>query len=141
MSNEAVLDELQTIYTDHGVCTAQLVVEAASDPASSLHAHMTWDDTAAASAHRLNQARQLIRSVWIWIERPNGPVQTRAMVNIDPGPTGERTYMPVLDAMSDPVTRAILLRRAWQEMQSFRRKYANLEELSQVIDAMAEAAA
>ena len=48
-----------------GILTAEAVVEAAKDPESPLHHQFEWDDSAAAHAHRLNQARQLIRTVVI----------------------------------------------------------------------------
>lgn len=41
------------------------VVEAARDPASPLHSHFEWNDSAAAEKYRLDQARTLIRSVKI----------------------------------------------------------------------------
>jgi hypothetical protein len=138
MHVEAVRAELHSIYRAHGVCTPQLVVDSASEPSSPLHSLFTWDDEAAAAAHRLDQARQLIRKVKIWIDRPDGPIQVRAFVNVSAGPEGERTYMPVEDAMADEATRKLVLRRAWQEMVAFRRRYEGLEECSRVIAAIDE---
>lgn len=46
-----------------GVLTPHAVVGAAKDPLSAMHAQFTWDDDEAADAWRLDQARQLIRSV------------------------------------------------------------------------------
>ena len=46
-----------------GRLTAQNVVDEARDPASVLHGHFTWDDSTAADAYRLIEARQLIRRV------------------------------------------------------------------------------
>jgi hypothetical protein len=51
--------------TNKGTITPEQVVEAARDPRSALHHHFTWDNDAAAHAHRLNEARALIRTVKI----------------------------------------------------------------------------
>lgn len=141
MDHEAVRHELHTIYSTHGVCTPALVVEAATDPSSPLHPHFTWDDAEAATARRLDEARHLIRTVKIWIERPEGPKQTRAMVNVTAGPTGERTYAPVMDAMADPAMRQQVLAQAFRELQAFRRKYSDLEELASVLAVIDQEAA
>lgn len=49
--------------TNGGVLTPDDVVEAARDPASPLHERFEWDDSKAAHAHRIYQARKVIASV------------------------------------------------------------------------------
>jgi len=46
-----------------GRLTPQQVFLAAKDEKSPLHRHFTWSDAKAAGKHRLNEARELIRSV------------------------------------------------------------------------------
>jgi len=61
---DAIKAELESIATGAGgTLTPAAVVEAARRPGSSLHDQFDWNDSSAASAHRMNQARTLIRSV------------------------------------------------------------------------------
>ena len=54
--------ELVAIYRRDGVLTAEAVLAAAKKQRSALHPYFEWDDAAAAMKHRLEQARQLIKS-------------------------------------------------------------------------------
>lgn len=53
--------------TRGGLITPDAVVRAARSPSSPLHALFTWDNRKAAHAHRLNEARMLIRSVMVTV--------------------------------------------------------------------------
>lgn len=54
------------------------VLDAARDPSSPLHPKFEWDDTVAAEAHRLEQARQLIAHYrQVKIDREGGEIQVR----------------------------------------------------------------
>jgi hypothetical protein len=63
MKKEEIRAELSRIYQAHGALTASAVVEEARDEESPLHESFEWDDSKAAEAHRLFQARDLIRRV------------------------------------------------------------------------------
>lgn len=47
-SMKEVADQLRLLETENGRLDPSLVVEAARDPASPLHAYFEWDDTEAA---------------------------------------------------------------------------------------------
>lgn len=84
---------------------------ARKNPTSALHGEFQWDDEVAADEFRLNQARQLIARIVIYIEQPKGePVEYREWVSV---PTnGERDgYTPTVDALKDPVERRRLIVR------------------------------
>lgn len=51
-----------------GLLTPDAVVAAARPRDSALHSYFTWDNRTAADAHRLNEARTLIRSVRVDIK-------------------------------------------------------------------------
>lgn len=51
-----------------GLLTPDAVVEAARPRDSVLHDFFTWDNKAAAEAHRLNEARKLIRSIRVEVK-------------------------------------------------------------------------
>jgi hypothetical protein len=59
-------EELEKIAgNNQGMLKADAVVDAAKSRKSALHHHFEWDDAKAANAHRLMQARHLVRSISI----------------------------------------------------------------------------
>jgi len=110
-----------------GVLTPQIVVEDARPKNSVLHDRFTWDDAEAAEAYRLDQARDLIRSVRVQYVEHDGQISsTRAFVNIDRPP--KREYVPVEEVRDDPVLTEIALRDAEREWRSLFTRYQHLEQ-------------
>ena len=68
---------LSALNEAHGRLTTDIVLEAATNADSPLHKMFEWDDSTAAHAHRIWQARKLIKSVKI--ERPDGDLTPRYM--------------------------------------------------------------
>lgn len=66
---QAIAAEMQVIAEQKDVLLPEDVVEAARNPNSTMHSFFEWDDTEAARSFRLVQARWLIRSVEIVVER------------------------------------------------------------------------
>ena len=64
---EQVVETLAALENVHGQLSPEVVLMAASDPASPLHKHFEWDDERAGAAYRIEQARELIRSVRVEI--------------------------------------------------------------------------
>lgn len=83
-----------------GRLTPELVVEAARDPASPLHSHFEWDDPKAAAAHRLDQARTLIRSVKIQVTVADFTLKAPRFVH-DPGAERQQGYITVAKLRTD----------------------------------------
>ena len=132
--------EIERLRRRRGHLTAQLVVDAASDPASRLHGEFEWDDTAAATAYRLEQAGYLIRAIVIVREPQNGdPRIVRAFVYLQDDEAGP-IYTSISVAMGDPAMREQVLRRAWQELEGWRRRYSEYDELAKVFSAIDEVA-
>ena len=76
MRSESSVDQALSALNDtHGRLTTDIVLEAATNVDSPLHKIFEWDDTVAAHAHRVWQARRLIKSVKI--ERPDGDLTPR----------------------------------------------------------------
>lgn len=129
----AVAAELQAIYQRRGGLNPQAVVKwAERHPASALHGRFTWDDTAAARAYRLWQARELI--VTIEVEYPDRRVR---QVYVSPvqgrGTTG---YVALVDVLSDKRKRDLFLAQALAEYERVGEKYHDLEELAEVREAV-----
>lgn len=108
------------------------VVDDARNPSSPLHSFFEWDDSAAAEAHRLHQARGLIRSVVaVYVSATEPAKRTKAFVHIPE--KGAPHYRAADHAMSQAKTRAMVLQRAWRELQEWKRRYKDLKEFADLI--------
>jgi hypothetical protein len=108
---------------------------ASSSPTSPVYPEFNWDDSAAAHEFRLQQARNILNSLQVTIERPNGgAITVPLMVTVEkPGSAGRKQdYTNLAWAMSDEDLRTEVLRNALRELAAFKRKYATLSELAQV---------
>lgn len=118
--------------------TAHTVLDDAVKQNSPLHELFEWNDETAAEEYRLGQARHLLHSVVVELEGPSGEATTtRAFVVV----TGERqnVYESVQVAMQDEDMRRQVLLRAWAELERWRKKYAELEDLAAVFRVMDQA--
>ncbi len=114
-----------------GEITPQDVVDDARHGNSPLHSFFEWDEGAAAEAYRLGQARGLIRAVVAIYTSETAPaVRARAYVHI--AERGAEHYRETGHAMSQTKTRAMVLRRAWEEFMQWRKRYKDLKELSEL---------
>lgn len=82
VTTEVIQQELLRIYQSEGIVTPERLVLAATAVTSPIHEIFEWDDDKAAYAHRLWQARQLIRRVRIL--PPNEPPVRWVNVTITP---------------------------------------------------------
>lgn len=127
--------ELLRIAQSHGgLLRPADVVQAARPSTSILHPHFEWDDTEAAEKYRLNQARALIRVTVEYIA-PGRSGPDRVFVSLSPDRSFGRGYRTIVSVLSDSDMRAQLLADAITELETFRRKYARLNELSEVFAA------
>ena len=69
-------DYITSIESKGGKLTPAQVVEAAKDEASPIHECFTWDDSVAAAAYRIEQARELIRRVRIEVVYEETTIRT-----------------------------------------------------------------
>jgi hypothetical protein len=71
---QSVGRELEAIGARNGQSLdAEMVLQAAKEPASTLHKYFEWDDTEAARQYRLEQARLIVRSIEVRIVTRSGP--------------------------------------------------------------------
>lgn len=118
-----------------GRVTPRVVVDDAAKRRSPLHPHFEWEDARAADLYRLEQARHLVRSLIVSVPDADAP-PTRAFVCVRYEGDDENAYTSVAVAMRDPVTRDQVLAAARRELASFRKKYKELDELSEVLAAI-----
>lgn len=137
MNKADIREELEALReSNDGLLRAEDVVEyAKSNPDSALHRRLLWDDSAAAHAYRLFQARQLIRVHVIVSESVHMPVRAYVSLTADRKQVGGG-YRAIEDVLSDAERKAALLRQALNEAASWREKYKSLKELGEVFAAL-----
>lgn len=114
------------------------IVRAAKVPASPLHPAFEWDDAKAAARYRIDQARHLISLIDVVIIREDqteGAIRAFVSVTSDEG----RGYVSTVHALSDEDMRKQVLKRAWQELEAWRQRHAELVEFGRLFSAIDEA--
>lgn len=135
---DQVAAELARLAQRRGFLTPAQVVAAAKDARSPLHQCFTWDDSKAAHAHRLWQARELIAHVEFAPTPKHAPF--RAYVNVRHEGESEGRYVSTVDALADPETRKAVVQRALGDLERTRERYEQLTELASVWRAIRKAA-
>lgn len=135
---QAIGERLDQLMSKHGgaATPGQVLADAASKK-SPLHASFEWDDTVAAKAHRLEQARYLVRSIEI-VHVPFGNpgsrevevIATRAFPHVVIGKSP--VYATMGTVMADANLRLQLLDNAKRALATWRKNYTDLQELSAV---------
>jgi hypothetical protein len=125
--NDAVLAALKVIAEadPEQLLRPEAVVAAAAEPSSPLNSHFTWDDSVAASQWRLEEARQLIRSVELaydesWLK---GPVPAYVSLTRDRGNKNGGGYRSTPQVLTNPQLRAELLATAKRELEGWVRRH------------------
>jgi hypothetical protein len=118
---------------------AQDVVEDARSSSSPLHKVFDWDDKRAAHQQRLYLARVLMASImtiYVDVTKPSEPArQIRSFVSLrDSGTKRDRTFYPLAQVMSDEEKRDQLLRQALSEFKSWKDRYKQFQELSEIFE-------
>jgi len=102
-----------------------------------------WDDTAAAEAHRLAQARGLIRCV-VYVHDPDGAaVALRAYVSVSTDRTAGAGYAATANVLKSPTDAEIVLRDLQADLGRLRRKYErwrHVVAVAGVLDKLGDAA-
>lgn len=136
-----VVAELRRLFADNGgALTPEAIVEAARAEESALHDKFDWDDSEAAHAWRIHQARNLLRVVVTYIGPAEDQICTRVFVSLTTDRTkGGDGYREIEAVMSNQEYRDQLLADALEEMRRFEQKYSALKELAGVFSAMRKA--
>ena len=133
---EDYLNEIRIIAAGNGgMVKPEDVVEFAKAPTTALHSVFTWDDTKAAEAYRLQQARQILRIV-VEVLPGDDPLKYRATVSLKEDRYNGMGYRIMADVLTDARLREIMLIEARADMAIFMEKYESLKELAAVFEAM-----
>jgi len=138
-----IAKELERIRQSHpmGLLVPVEVLREAADPVSPLHDELEWDNNKAGHEYRLNQIRTLIREVTVEYAPYNGKMfRVYASLRED-RVRQDGGYRVIAEILSSDRLRVQLLDEALREMNYFRNKYRELNELAAVFAAMAQAQA
>lgn len=114
--------------------TPQDVVDAAKAKSHPLHRHFEWDDKVAANAHRVDQARALIRIVRVESDDSKEPVRAFFSVKDD----GGQRYQPVEKVLTSASMQLSLLKAARRDLDAFKVRYAGLKDIFEPISQAVE---
>jgi hypothetical protein len=133
--------ELVRIEKKSGAITPQIVVESAQPSQSPMHKYFTWDDGEAADKCRLDEARQLVRSVVIVrVTKDDSGDSIRAFVSVKSS-NGEKAfdgqaYISTVRALRHATYREQVLADALRELNAWKDRYQHLKELSAIVGAI-----
>lgn len=138
MKMDHLKTELEAIRLKNGgLLTEEAILNVAKAKSHPLHSEFTWDNTAAAKLWRLEEARRLIRSVYITLESPkHAPVSVRAYASLPSDREAAGGYRAIQDVLADKDLRKELLAAALSELEAFKRRYSNLAQLAPVFIAL-----
>ena len=138
--NEAALAELEGLRTEAGgMLLPEAVVQRARSSNSALHKYFEWDDSEAAVAYRMQQARRVIRTVVRIVERPNAPAtQVRAFISLPSDRATTGGYRAVEEIMSDEAMLAEAVRDLRRTILRIRVKYGAIAAVSGLVGRVAD---
>lgn len=108
--------------------TPEMVVEAGRDEDTELHKCFDWDDEVAAEKWRKQQARQVMCYLVIREETESTEPPLRVFYKND---NGGYKQSEMIFRVDDEYQK--LLKAALSELQAFKRKYARLQELAEIL--------
>ena len=127
--------ELAKIETDNGKLTPRMVVEKASNPLSPLHTQFEWNDTAAATKYREDQARRLIRNIMVRVTVDDEQQDVRFFLNVSQGK--DRSYRNISYISNDADLQLQVVQQAHAELERWRTKWGQYRQLHDFVDAIA----
>ena len=122
---QKVAEEIKMIGEE---ITPDQIVEAAKDKSTELHKCFDWDDEVAAAKWRKQQARQIMCYLVIKEEEQTEEPPVRVFYKND---NGGYKQTEMIFRVDDEYQK--LLKAACAELAAFKRKYARLQELSEIL--------
>ena len=111
---------------------AKNVLEYAKNPKTTLNKMFDWDDTSAANKYRLQQAGQIIKNIQVdFVNKNEEVVPVRAFVKTTK--KYSENYQNIESVVSDSEKYAMLLSKAYAELNSTKRRYSELEEIQELL--------
>lgn len=132
----SVVRELEKVRkSGRGVLRPASVVEFAKNPKTTLHSKFEWDDIAAGHQYRLEQARKIIRITVMVTESDKTPFRAYYSLRNDRN-NEDGGYRGIVDILSSKQMTQQLLEEALEDAKVFKLKYARLQALVPLFDAI-----
>lgn len=106
------------------------VIEKARDVRSVMHNMFEWDDAIAGEKYRESQAKQIIRMLVVVDDKEENTEPVRYYVSTY---NRDQTYTPTRLIVRDEDAYQNLLKAALAELMAFKKKYATLNELDELL--------
>ena len=134
-------ESLADIEKEKGL-TPAAVVAAAGTWDSPLHRHFEWNDSKAAKAHRMGQARTLIGCVRVIVSGKGTPAEQRerAFVSVREGDENTRSYVSFAVVAKDPGLHSQLVAEGLRRAEQWADRYGREPELEAITKAIQRAA-
>jgi len=103
------------------------------------HEFFEWDDSAAASRYRVQQARYLLRTIHVIVESNEVEIETRAFVHVsvsEPEQETRKVYTTVQYALSDDDLKRQVIEEALRQLENWRARWSQYTELATVFAAI-----
>lgn len=127
--NKAQMGELDALASKSrdGKLRAAEVERFARDPKTALHKRFEWSDEKAARLYRLDQARNVIQ---VYVEHAPGNGDVRGYISLAPDRVSGGGYTKLGDAMSDNVTRNMLIEQLRDDLRAVLKRHAHLRPIA-----------
>lgn len=144
---EAAREIRQVYESTAGHAMPAAVLTVAKDPSSALHRYFEWDDSAAAEAHRLSQAENLVRRVRVKVipaDEQAKPINVRAYVSRRELPAKEESdvqpggYLAIEDIASETDRQAALMQSIRRDVLRLQSKYVSVDEFARIVNEVLE---
>lgn len=111
--------------------TPASIVDYARSEDTELHKCFQWDDSIAAENWRKQQARIIVSSLVVTVEKTTAGSQKYRLIQHD---DSTKEYKPVVFTVRNMDEYGRLLAQAKRELRSFKERYKSITELSEVIE-------
>lgn len=128
-----VAGEVCAELESQGNLTPSALVDVSRPEDAPLHGAFEWDDVIAAKRYRETQASYIIRSVEVVMQDGGGPVRAFVSLSTD---SKHREYSSIDIVLSNADKRKAMLEQALADLDAFKRKYEQLEELAAIFAAI-----
>jgi len=122
--------ELERVRAKCGL-TSRTVLEEARPVKAKLHKEFTWEDEKAAEQWRLKEAGDLLNVLQVVYE--NGPAEPQRAIVVQERVEKENHYAPVHEVLQRRDSRDAIILSLLEDLQSMRRRFALVSELSHVV--------
>lgn len=113
------------------IITPANIVDYARSEDTELHKCFQWDDSIAAENWRKQQARIIVSSLVVTVEKTTAGSQKYRLIQHD---DSTKEYKPVVFTVRNMDEYGRLLAQAKRELRSFKERYKSITELSEVIE-------